>query len=93
MVKFSRRVKSCGLTNPPQNRRSVHKKRGAFFNAPLKLNQSNYLLSPTVASVVPSALEGLTAVFGMGTGVSPPARSLRKFFKVSNTTILSKLDY
>src|SRR6266550_1869510 len=29
------------------------------------------LLSQTVASPVPSALTGLTAVFGMGTGVSP----------------------
>src|SRR5216684_4906306 len=30
------------------------------------------LLSQTVASPVPSAQAGLTAVFGMGTGVSPP---------------------
>src|SRR5260370_42506786 len=30
------------------------------------------LLSQTVASPVPSAQTGLTAVFGMGTGVSPP---------------------
>jgi hypothetical protein len=27
--------------------------------------------SPTVKTAVPSALKGLTAVFGMGTGVSP----------------------
>ena len=36
--------------------------------------QKNYggvLLSHTVASIVPSALKGLTSVFGMGTGVSP----------------------
>jgi hypothetical protein len=31
------------------------------------------LLSHTVTSAVPSALEGLTSVFGMGTGVAPPA--------------------
>ncbi len=31
------------------------------------------LLSRTVTSAVPSALEGLTSVFGMGTGVAPPA--------------------
>ena len=31
------------------------------------------LLSHTVTSAVPSTLEGLTAVFGMGTGVTPPA--------------------
>ena len=30
------------------------------------------LLSHSIGAVVPSALEGLTAVFGMGTGVAPP---------------------
>ena len=30
------------------------------------------LLSHQAALAVPSALEGLTAVFGMGTGVAPP---------------------
>ena len=30
------------------------------------------LLSHKVALAVPSALEGLTSVFGMGTGVAPP---------------------
>ncbi len=33
------------------------------------------LLSHKVALAVPSALEGLTSVFGMGTGVTPPLRS------------------
>src|SRR5207245_2558954 len=32
----------------------------------------NDLLSRRVAPTVPSALEGLTSVFGKGTGVSPP---------------------
>src|ERR1700693_5040903 len=32
----------------------------------------NDLLSHRVTPTVPSALEGLTTVFGMGTGVSPP---------------------
>jgi hypothetical protein len=32
----------------------------------------NDLLSHCVTTAVPSALEGLTSVFGMGTGVSPP---------------------
>jgi len=59
--------------------------------ASLILNRSNYLLSPTVASVVPSALEGLTTVFGMGTGVSPPAMSLRKFSKKLNKMFLVRL--
>ena len=30
------------------------------------------LLSHKVSLAVPSALEGLTSVFGMGTGVAPP---------------------
>ena len=38
----------------------------------------SYLLSHSVAAAVPSAQEGLTSVFGMGTGMtlplSPPAR-------------------
>ena len=38
----------------------------------------NVLLSHTVAHAVPSALKGLTSVFGMGTGVSPPPWSPRK---------------
>ncbi len=35
-------------------------------------NPGGVLLSHTVAQVVPSALEGLTSVCGMGTGVPPP---------------------
>src|SRR5207245_7264969 len=35
----------------------------------------NDLLSRRVAPTVPSALEGLTSVFGKGTGVSPPPLS------------------
>ena len=31
----------------------------------------SYLLSHSVTRIVPSAVEGLTSVFGMGTGVSP----------------------
>ena len=34
----------------------------------LFLDPGGYLLSRTVASQVPSAYEGLTSVFGMGTG-------------------------
>src|SRR5438067_9547309 len=39
------------------------------------------LLSQTVASPVPSALTGLTAVFGMGTGVSPSLWSPKSLCK------------
>ncbi len=35
-------------------------------------NPGGVLLSHTVTHAVPSALEGLTSVFGMGTGVTPP---------------------
>ena len=35
-------------------------------------NFGSVLLSHLVTKAVPSALEGLTSVFGMGTGVSPP---------------------
>jgi hypothetical protein len=34
--------------------------------------QGSGLLSHPVSRAVPSVLEGLTSVFGMGTGVSPP---------------------
>jgi hypothetical protein len=37
-----------------------------------KKNPGNVLLSHQATLAVPSALEGLTAVFGMGTGVTPP---------------------
>src|SRR2546429_8381918 len=44
--------------------------------APFDLNYpGNDLLSHAVTSAVPSALEGLTSVFWMGTGVAPPATS------------------
>ena len=39
------------------------------------MNPGDDLLFHTVTSAVPSALEGLTSVFGMGTGVTPPLRS------------------
>jgi hypothetical protein len=37
-----------------------------------KKNSGSVLLSHLVTKEVPSAQEGLTSVFGMGTGVSPP---------------------
>src|SRR5262249_51819883 len=45
------------------------------------------LLSHAVTSAVPSALEGLTSVFGMGTGVAPPATP-PGIGRQSNTLIL-----
>ncbi len=37
-----------------------------------EINPGDDLLSRTVTRAVPWALEGLTTVFGMGTGVTPP---------------------
>ena len=39
------------------------------------------LLSRTVTSTVPLALEGLTTLFGMGRGVAPPVLPPGKFYK------------
>jgi hypothetical protein len=39
---------------------------------PIEINPGDNLLSHAVTHAVPSALEGLTTVFGMGTGVAPP---------------------
>ena len=39
----------------------------------IKKNPGGDLLSHRISPAVPSALEGLTSVFGMGTGVAPPA--------------------
>src|ERR1700694_3688139 len=41
----------------------------------LRIIPGDDLLSHTLARAVPLALGGLTAVFGMGTGVSPPLQS------------------
>ena len=53
-------------------------------------NLGNVLLSHTVTHAVPSALKGLTSVFGMGTGVTPspwsPRISKINFkFQISNS--------
>ncbi len=46
----------------------------------LSFETSDVLLSQVVSNQVPSALKGLTSVFGMGTGVSPSPSSLDSFF-------------
>src|SRR5689334_12060827 len=56
---------------------SVAAVKNAKAPEPFRPGRLNYpgsdLLSHAVTSAVPSALEGLTSVFGMGTGVAPPA--------------------
>jgi hypothetical protein len=41
----------------------------------LRFNSGNVLLSHTLARAVPSGLQGLTSVFGMGTGGTPALQS------------------
>jgi hypothetical protein len=48
--------------------------RGEAFS----INSGDDLRSHTVSRAVSSALEGLTSVFGMGTGVAPPPWSPEK---------------
>ena len=48
----------------------------------MKLNVGDDLLSHRVTPAVPSALEDLTSVFGMGTGVTPPLASPGNWFYV-----------
>ena len=54
-----------------------------FFRTGLcEKNPGNDLLSRTVTSIVPSALRGLSALFGMGRGISPAALSPEKIRRV-----------
>ena len=50
------------------------------------------LLSQGVSAQVPSALEGLTSVFGMGTGVTPPREPPSLMLEESNRATLSQLN-
>ena len=43
-----------------------------FLEEPFQVNPGGDLLSHPVSRAVPSALEGLTSLFGMGRGVAPP---------------------
>ena len=74
-MRFPHTLSSC--------QRSLVKKpfRVSSSRFPVKIGTRNStlsgddLLSHVVANAVPSALEGLTSVFGMGTGVTPPLQS------------------
>jgi hypothetical protein len=54
------------------NQRREQKKVPAFDDGDFQNKSGNVLLSHTFTRVVPSAQEGLTAEFGMGSGVTPP---------------------
>ena len=45
------------------------------------------LLSHAVSSIVPSAVRGLTIVFGMGTGVAPGRIATETFWVPDNPTV------
>ena len=60
---------SAKFTRPPKWRVKL---KGQEKSWPFNLTPGNDLLSHRVTPAVSSAREGLTAVFGMGTGVSPP---------------------
>ena len=51
-------------------------------------NPGGDLLSHTVTHAVPSALRGLTSVFGMGTGVTPSAKPPRNLEAVAGSWLL-----
>jgi hypothetical protein len=50
----------------------MHKKSPSSIDDGLKNIPGNVLLSHDLSIIVSSALESLTSVFGMGTGVTPP---------------------
>src|SRR5213593_4823120 len=68
LMKIHRPDNSCARGGPKQ--KSPGPESGAFC-----FKSGDDLLSHVVANAVPSALEGLTSVFGMGTGVAPPLES------------------
>ena len=52
------------------------------------------LLSHKVSLAVPSALAGLTSLFGMGRGVSPPLSSplIKRIYSVVKPSVLAASD-
>ena len=62
---------------------------------PLYYKSGSRLFFHTVASIVPSAVQGLTVVFGMGTGISPARIATRQiiffvFLQLTNIWHLSR---
>ena len=61
----------------------------------MQFNPGNDLVSHAVARAVPSALRGLTSVFGMGTGVTLSVRSPENFKNLEildNSILMGKSD-
>ena len=57
------------------------------------IKSGDYLLSHAVARAVPLAQEGLTSVFGMGTGVTPPTESPENLNKLNRQSRVSLVSY
>ena len=64
---------SSASRSPSSRRSHANGTKGASGDPFVEFTPVSDLLSHAVASAVPSAQEGLTSVFGMGTGVAPPA--------------------
>ena len=75
------------LVEPGQPRRERHRlllcetRKGPLRRGALSSETGGVLLSQGISPQVPSALVGLTAVFGMGTGVAPPPWPPRLVFR------------
>ena len=52
----------------------------------------NVLLSHGRETIVPSTSVGLTSVFGMGTGVTPPVKLPEKFLTIMKYRVTQKAD-
>ena len=64
-----------------------------LFAVKLLIKSGSHLLSHAVSSIVPSAAQVLTIVFGMGTGVSPKRIGTRNLSSsLFNCLIIRKLD-
>src|SRR6476646_5353078 len=61
-------------------------KKPAGFLQQAFLKPGSVLLSHCLTAAVSSALEGLTSVFRMGTGVAPPVRPPGTFFRETGET-------
>jgi hypothetical protein len=57
------------------NCETLQKRKSPFRKGLMKVKPGGVLLSHLVSEAVPLVLEGLTSVFGMGTGVAPPLES------------------
>jgi hypothetical protein len=69
LVIASRRSLPCAMEFPDT------KGKGSMFSHGALIYVGDDLLSHTLSRAVQSAQQGLTSVFGMGTGVSPAVRS------------------